>query len=33
MSSVAPNWKECSVQKFTGSTPWITPISVEVVTA
>ena len=30
MSSVAPNWKECSVQKLTGTQPRITPITVAV---
>jgi hypothetical protein len=32
MSSVAPNWKECSVQKLTGTQPRITPITVAVAT-
>ncbi|MNT84878.1 hypothetical protein D3C71_1708690 [compost metagenome] len=30
MSSVAPNWKECRVQKFTGTKPLITPMTVAV---
>ena len=30
MSSVAPNWKECKVQMFTGTQPRITPMTVAV---
>ncbi|MNT43671.1 hypothetical protein D3C72_1801560 [compost metagenome] len=30
MSSVAPNWKECKVQKFTGTQPLMTPMTIAV---